>query len=42
MAEGDTWKNKRKILSTVFNYDFILRQIPKIHEITKKTLDKYE
>lgn len=42
MAEGDEWKSRRKILSSVFNYDFIISQIPKIHQITKDTLNKYE
>lgn len=28
LSEGNFWKNRRKLLSTVFNYDFITNQIP--------------
>jgi cytochrome P450 len=29
-SEGDIWKQKRKLLSKVFNYDLIQENIPKI------------
>ena len=30
MNEDDAWKKKRKILSEIFNFDFIKRNIPKM------------
>lgn len=41
-SEGNEWKMKRKIMSTVFNYDFIKSKIPIISKITKEVLDKVE
>lgn len=29
-SEGDIWKNKRKLLSKVFNFDLIKENIPKM------------
>ena len=29
-SEGNEWKRKRKIISYVFNYNFLINQIPKI------------
>jgi cytochrome P450 len=29
-SEGDLWKNKRKLLSKVFNFDLVKENIPKI------------
>jgi cytochrome P450 len=30
MNEGEAWKNKRKVLSEIFNFDFIKRNVPKM------------
>ena len=30
-SEGDNWKNKKKILNLVFNYEFIANLCPKIN-----------
>lgn len=30
LAEGDNWKNRKKIISSVFHYDFIITLIPQI------------
>ena len=33
MSEKENWKRKRRILSSVFNYDFISSMSPRIAEI---------
>lgn len=30
-SEGQKWKNKRKIISSVFNFDLLKENIPKIN-----------
>ena len=42
LTEGLEWKSKRKIMSHVFNYDFIKSKINTISEIAKEILDKYD
>ena len=42
MAEGTPWKNKKKVLSKIFNYDFITSQIPSIVSIADNVFDFYE
>lgn len=42
MAEDQEWKKRKKILSKVFNYDFITSQIPNISVIADKVLDQFE
>ena len=45
-AEGEEWKKKKKILTNVFNHDFIVNLIPQIEEICESSMknieDKYE
>ena len=38
-SEGNDWKMKRKIMSTIFNYDFIKSKIRIISKIAKEVLD---
>lgn len=38
-SEGKEWKRKRHIISAVFNYDFIIENIPKINRITEDALN---
>jgi len=33
LNEGDVWKRKRRILSDIFNFDFVKRNIPKMKDI---------
>ena len=33
LVEGDAWKRKRRIMNTVFNYDFITSMVPNISRI---------
>ena len=40
--EKDEWKHHRKILSKVFNYDFIMAQVPNICIITDQIFDEFE
>jgi cytochrome P450 len=42
MNEGDVWKSKRKLLSEIFNFDFIKRNVPKMKEICHEMLEKME
>ena len=37
-SEGDIWKKKKKILSNVFNFDFIHSQIPLIAKIAQEKI----
>ncbi len=32
--EGKVWKNKRKILSLVFNFEFLKANIPNMRDVT--------
>jgi cytochrome P450 len=41
-SEGTDWKNKRKILSSVFNYEFITSHIPMMIMIADKVFDDFE
>ena len=41
-SEGDEWKKKRKIISSVFNYDFIKANIPKILRLCNDNMDRME
>jgi cytochrome P450 len=40
--EGPEWKEKRKIMSSVFNYEFVESKIPFISKITKDVLNSLE
>jgi cytochrome P450 len=42
LSEGETWKNKRKLLSKVFNFDLIKENIPKIIDICKRCYDDFD
>ena len=42
VVENQEWKNRRRILSKVFNYDFIVSQIPNIISIADKIFDQFE
>jgi cytochrome P450 len=35
LSEGESWKKKKKILSNVFNFDFIQAKLPLIGRITQ-------
>ena len=35
LSEGDDWKKKKKILSNVFNFDFIHSKIPLIAKVAQ-------
>ena len=42
-VEDEYWKKKKKVMSKVFNYDFIVSQIPvmaKVADITFETAEK--
>ncbi len=41
-SEGNTWKNKRKIISKVFNFELLMENIPKITDICDNWLDKFD
>lgn len=41
-SEGEEWKKKRKIMNTIFNYSFIVDNIPKISRIVDEGLDEME
>ena len=41
-VEDSYWKKKKKILSKVFNYDFVVSQIPDMVKISDSTFDKIE
>lgn len=41
-TEGDPWKNKRKLMSKVFNFDLIRENIPKIADICDKSFKDFE
>ena len=38
LSEGDDWKKKKKILSNVFNYDFIRSKIPLIAKVSQEQI----
>ncbi len=38
-SEGEEWKMKRKIMSNVFNFDFLRSKIPTIIQICSEILD---
>ena len=42
LSEDKEWKMKRKVLNTVFNFDFIKSLAPKIAKICDKTLNSLE
>jgi cytochrome P450 len=42
LNEGDIWKRKRKVLSEIFNFDFIKRNVPKMIEISNEMLSRME
>lgn len=41
-SEGNEWKSKRKIMNSVFNYEFIKSNIPKIVRLCNENFDKME
>ena len=41
-SEGENWKRKRKIMSKVFNFDLIKKNIPKICQIFDKNYEKFD
>ena len=41
-SEGNSWKMKRKVLTQVFNFDFLKRLAPKIAGISDYALEKVE
>jgi cytochrome P450 len=41
-AEGQEWRNRKKVLSKVFNYEFIVSQIPEMVAIADRTFADFE
>jgi len=41
VSEGIDWKNKRKVLSNVFNYDFITAHIPMMAKIADNVFNDF-
>jgi hypothetical protein len=41
-SEGDQWKNKKKIMSSVFNFEFIKGKIASSNEISNQVFDRIE
>ena len=39
-SEGNEWKRKRKIISYVFNYNFLINQIPKIIKLFDENVER--
>jgi cytochrome P450 len=39
MKEGQEWKLRKKIISSVFTHDFLVHLLPEIHKITISRLD---
>jgi len=39
-SEGEEWKNKRRIMSSVFNYDFIKSKIRAIVNICEEKIEE--
>ena len=42
LSEGKAWKMKRRVLNTVFNFDFIKSLTLRIAEICDSSLDDFE
>ena len=40
--EKDEWKHHRKVLSKVFNFDFIISEVPNMSIIADKIFDEFE
>ena len=40
-AEGTKWKHTRKTLSQVFNFDFIVSQIPTMTKVADQVFDEF-
>jgi cytochrome P450 len=40
-SEGNDWKDKRKLLSKVFSYDFIIDNLPMIISIADQVFDDF-
>lgn len=41
-SEGNDWKEKKKLLSKIFTYDFIIDSIPRMANIADEVLDNFE
>lgn len=41
-SEGEMWKQKRKLLSKVFNFDLITLNIPKMVDTCNRCFERYE
>jgi cytochrome P450 len=41
-SEAEVWKNKRRLMSKVFNFDLIKGNIAKIADICDKCYDKFD
>ena len=41
-AEDEYWKKKKKLLSKVFTFDFVVSQIPNMIKIADTTFDSVE
>ena len=40
--EGNEWKHRRKLISKVFTYDFIISHIPMMSKIADQVFDSFE
>ena len=40
--EGKKWKHRRKLISKVFNYDFITALVPEMIELADNIFDNFE
>jgi len=40
--EGKKWKHRRKLISKVFNYDFITALVPEMIELADSIFDNFE
>lgn len=41
-SEGEDWKNKRKLMSKVFNFELLTKNIPKIAAICDKAFEEFD
>ena len=42
VTEGQEWYKKKKVFSKIFNFDFIVSQIPNMCKIVDSNFDKFE
>lgn len=42
MKEGNEWKQRKKIISSVFTHEFLINLMPEIHKICIHRFDEME